>query len=214
MNWVVYILIFLALAIWIFIKKRQMSREEKELNKWLHYRGLIRHNKDPFGLISVFQNTEWIMNLYSIYQVIQIMHFTPFYFFNADKKTSGRLYRTYGCVLMKIPRRKALFLFSRSIGDLDRVKIEANLTSLENFDGKQLKNLFAIYADDTEDARKVLTLLEPILLKATSKDLIIEIRDENLLILRDEYFKFTDIEASLTLAKNIYDALSSLVPVK
>ncbi len=206
MRWVVYILVILALAIWILVKKLQMNREEKELNKWLKSNDLTRYNKDPFGLISVFQRAEWVMNLNSIYKVIHVSYRTrSLYIFNADKKISERRYRTYGCVLINIPRHKALLLFSKNRSDLDKLGSNINLKRLDHFKGERLTNLFNIYAADAEDALRVLSLLESVLFNDISEELIIEIRDDNLLILLDEYFKFTDIEKSLALAKRLND---------
>ncbi len=184
-----------------------MNAEERKLNEWLLAKGLKRHVKDPFGLISVFERTEWIMNLFSIYKVIQLNFAAVFvYLFNADKKTSRRAYRTYGCILMKIPVHRRLFLFSGGKVDLSGMNIRPDMKRQVNFESERLRNMFDIYAEDKSDAQRVLSLLEPVLLGPISGDLIIEIRDNHLLILRDEYFKYTDIEESLNLAKNIHTA--------
>jgi hypothetical protein len=206
-NWIVFILIIAALIIWIIFKKRQMRLEAQKLEEWLKFRGLVRYKEDPFGLVTIVDDGEWVMGQDSIYDVIQLqfrsMHY---YIFNANKKFSERIYRTYGCILLKIPRHKALFLFSGSSSDLRCLKISPFLKRLDNLNGMELQNLFTIYAEDRKDAYRMISILEPIILSILSGDLIVEARGDNLLILRDEYFTFTEIENSMIIAQKIYNA--------
>ena len=69
----------------------------------------------------------------------------------------------------------------------------------------EFDDLFNVYVKDNNSAHRIISVLHPILMNFASGDLVIEIKDGNLLILRDEYFKSDDIESSIILAKNIQE---------
>lgn len=209
MRFIVYILIIAALLAWVILRKKRMSSDERQLKEWFHEYGLVRYDEDPFDLISVFENCRWPMRLETIYKVIEIKNdVISFYLFSGNYRMSERVYRTYGCIMAEIPKHETVFLISQKREDLEQVVSQANLDKIEYTSRKHFDNLFSVYGADPEDSHEVLSLLENILPDFASKDFIIEICGNRLLILSDEYFTASDIKDSIALARGVIKALN------
>jgi hypothetical protein len=209
MRLIGYVLVIAALLIWIIIKKKRMSQEEKHLQAWLNEHGLIRYKQDHYNVASLLQKSAWIISLSSITQVIQVRYGAGHYhLFSADHQISERVYRTFGCTLISISQNNPFILFPAASNDLYGTRASLSMSRVY-FSGKGHANeLFIAYAEDPDKASRILSRLERILLDVASRDVVIEIHGGHMLLLQDEYFTVTDIENSMKLAPECISAFS------
>jgi hypothetical protein len=204
MKLIVFLLIMAVLLAWIIISRIKMNQEEKQLNGWLHEKGLVLHKQDPFNLEAVIQDSGWLMDLSSIAQVMQVRYRQDYYYlFNADHKVSERVYRTYGCILITIPQHRSMLMFPKNREDLIIPELKKLYKKVDHLVDEALRNIFTVYAEEHEEPLTVLHDLVPVVLDAALRELVIEIRDDHALVLSDEYFTVADIEAALDLGQRI-----------
>lgn len=213
MKWIVYLVIFIILGLWIYLRKKKMVNEKIQLETWLGAQGLICYREDSSDLSCAFRDNQWILNPDSIYDVIPVKHRSAtFYLFSSDIMKSSRRFRTYGSILLSVPFYGSFFMMSGSPDDLGDVIELKGMKKVAGTEKTSLHDLCSIYAGNGADALEIIKLIEPAILKSGIGDLIIETRNGRMLILRDEYFTPDDITMSLELAKSLLAAMNPEMP--
>lgn len=210
MKWIVYIVIFIILGLWIYLRKKKMANEKIQLETWLGAQGLIRYREDPYDLSSPFRGNQWILCPDKIYDVIPVKYRSAtFYLFSSDIMKSSRMFRTYGSIFLSVPFYGSFFLMSGSPDDLGDLIERKGMKKVAGTEKMSLHDLCSIYAGNGTNALEIIKLIEPVILKSGIGDLIIETRNGRMLILRDEYFTPDDLTVSLELAKAL---LAEMIP--